>query len=59
MNSYVFGYFRPTMAAYVNKDIFENLQLDLERHTERLSNLLGYATESQSYSDRSIDWVIG
>jgi len=49
-NSYMFGYFRSTMAPYVNKDIFENIQLDLERHTERLSNLLGYAiTQSMGW----------
>eukprot|EP01091_Cochliopodium_minus_P014375 TRINITY_DN4874_c0_g1_i3.p1 TRINITY_DN4874_c0_g1~~TRINITY_DN4874_c0_g1_i3.p1 ORF type:complete len:423 (-),score=119.60 TRINITY_DN4874_c0_g1_i3:42-1310(-) len=38
--SYVFGYFRPLDAKSVNKDIFENLQLDLEMHTEKLSHLL-------------------
>lgn len=32
--SYAFGYYRPD---YVNKGIFENLQLDVERHTEKLS----------------------
>ena len=38
--SYVFGFFRPLEAKSVNKDIFENLQLDLEMHTEKLSHLL-------------------
>ncbi len=40
MQSYVFGYFRPTYAKGVNRDIFENLQLDLELHTEKLSHIL-------------------
>ena len=40
MQSYVFGYFRPIYAAGVNRDIFENLQLDLELHTEKLSHIL-------------------
>lgn len=40
MQSYVFGYFRPTYAQGVNRDIFENLQLDLELHTEKLSHIL-------------------
>jgi len=39
-NSYIFGYFRPLECPYVNKMIFENLQLELERHTEQLSGLL-------------------
>ena len=51
--SYVFGYYRPLMTPYVNKstvicfvlclffsDIFENLQVDLERHTEKLAGLI-------------------
>lgn len=38
-NSYAFGYYRGVLAKYVNKGIFENLQLDLERHTELLSRL--------------------
>ena len=40
MQSYVFGYFRPIYAKNVNRDIFENLQLDLELHTEKLSHIL-------------------
>jgi ariadne-1 len=40
MQSYVFGYFRPMYAKNVNRDIFENLQLDLELHTEKLSHIL-------------------
>lgn len=40
MQSYVFGYFRPIYASGVNRDIFENLQLDLELHTEKLSHIL-------------------
>jgi ariadne-1 len=39
-NSYVYGYYRPLQAAHVNKLIFENLQIDVERHTEKLSHLL-------------------
>jgi len=37
--SYVLGYFRPFQLPFINKNIFENLQQDLERHTEMLSNL--------------------
>ena len=39
-NSYAFGYLRPMEAKNVNKDLFENLQLDLEMHTEKLSHFL-------------------
>eukprot|EP01097_Dermamoeba_algensis_P004844 TRINITY_DN3109_c0_g1_i1.p1 TRINITY_DN3109_c0_g1~~TRINITY_DN3109_c0_g1_i1.p1 ORF type:complete len:472 (-),score=114.96 TRINITY_DN3109_c0_g1_i1:150-1565(-) len=39
-NSYIFGYFRPYHCPKVNKEIFENLQVELERHTEHLSSLL-------------------
>merc|ERR1712232_66684 len=46
MYSYAFGYFRGTMAKYVNRDIFENLQLDLERHTELLSRLTSEFSEN-------------
>jgi len=38
--SYVFGYYRPLLLPFVNKNIFENLQRDLERHSEMLSNLV-------------------
>eukprot|EP01101_Sappina_pedata_P005382 TRINITY_DN243_c0_g1_i1.p1 TRINITY_DN243_c0_g1~~TRINITY_DN243_c0_g1_i1.p1 ORF type:complete len:566 (+),score=116.84 TRINITY_DN243_c0_g1_i1:72-1700(+) len=39
-SSYVFGFLRPEAAPYVNKDIFENLQNELEIHTEKLSSHL-------------------
>eukprot|EP01103_Thecamoeba_quadrilineata_P011390 TRINITY_DN2706_c0_g3_i1.p1 TRINITY_DN2706_c0_g3~~TRINITY_DN2706_c0_g3_i1.p1 ORF type:complete len:645 (+),score=95.44 TRINITY_DN2706_c0_g3_i1:143-2077(+) len=38
--SYVFGFYRPLDAAYVNKEIFENLQRQMEQRTENLSFLL-------------------
>ncbi|PRP72804.1 hypothetical protein PROFUN_07704 [Planoprotostelium fungivorum] len=38
--SYAFGYFRPTMTPYVNKNIFEALQFKLEENTEELSKLI-------------------
>eukprot|EP01097_Dermamoeba_algensis_P010144 TRINITY_DN7391_c0_g1_i1.p1 TRINITY_DN7391_c0_g1~~TRINITY_DN7391_c0_g1_i1.p1 ORF type:complete len:271 (-),score=67.83 TRINITY_DN7391_c0_g1_i1:327-1112(-) len=40
MHSYIFGYFRPLYSPYVNKMIFENIQLELETHSEKLSKLL-------------------
>jgi len=40
MQSYIFGYFRPLYAKDVHKDIFENIQRDLELHSEKLSDLL-------------------
>jgi hypothetical protein len=40
-HSYIFGYYRAKKVPSVNKGIFENLQLDLERHTELLSRLTG------------------
>jgi len=43
-SSYIFGYFRPLMTSYVNKNIFEHLQQELERHTEMLSHLVGDST---------------
>eukprot|EP01119_Soliformovum_irregulare_P006511 TRINITY_DN185_c1_g1_i2.p1 TRINITY_DN185_c1_g1~~TRINITY_DN185_c1_g1_i2.p1 ORF type:complete len:317 (-),score=96.41 TRINITY_DN185_c1_g1_i2:44-994(-) len=53
--SYAFGFFRPIQVPYVNKNIFENLQVELERHTEQLAFLvqsakagtLGTETRSQ------------
>jgi ariadne-1 len=41
--SYVFGYFRPMLEStkIVHKELFENLQVDVERYTTELSSLLG------------------
>jgi len=50
-NSYIFGYFRPLVCPYVNKLIFENLQLELERHTEKLANLIESNPTPQSTFD--------
>lgn len=49
MMSYVFGFYRPMMMSGVNKDIFENLQGALERHTEILT---------ASYENKSIPELI-
>eukprot|EP00026_Physarum_polycephalum_P004292 Phypoly_transcript_04310.p1 GENE.Phypoly_transcript_04310~~Phypoly_transcript_04310.p1 ORF type:complete len:610 (+),score=129.03 Phypoly_transcript_04310:76-1830(+) len=50
-NSYIFGYFRPLVCPYVNKLIFENLQLELERHTEKLANLVESSSKPQEVVD--------
>eukprot|EP01103_Thecamoeba_quadrilineata_P007897 TRINITY_DN1771_c0_g1_i1.p1 TRINITY_DN1771_c0_g1~~TRINITY_DN1771_c0_g1_i1.p1 ORF type:complete len:679 (+),score=104.89 TRINITY_DN1771_c0_g1_i1:37-2037(+) len=59
--SYVFGFYRPLDAPYVNKCIFEDLQLQLELHTEKLSFLtkqLADLLRNESYSSNS-DAVFG
>eukprot|EP01117_Protostelium_nocturnum_P014663 TRINITY_DN55_c1_g1_i1.p1 TRINITY_DN55_c1_g1~~TRINITY_DN55_c1_g1_i1.p1 ORF type:complete len:705 (-),score=296.29 TRINITY_DN55_c1_g1_i1:201-2315(-) len=38
--SYCFGFFRPVYYPYVNKNIFEALQQDLEQNTERLAKMI-------------------
>jgi len=61
--SYIFGYFRPLKKATqrINKLIFENLQLDLERHTEKLSDLLerGNALDMNQSNPMNLGFNVG
>lgn len=54
MMSYVFGYYRARHCPQVNKDIFENLQGALERHTEILTASVSKKSVAQLIVDESV-----
>ncbi len=54
MMSFVFGYYRARLCPQVNKDIFENLQGALERHTEILTAAVTKKSVAQLIVDESI-----
>jgi ariadne-1 len=54
MMSYVFGYYRARLTPFVNKDIFENLQGALERHTEILTASVAKKSVAEIIRDESV-----
>jgi ariadne-1 len=54
MMSYVFGYYRARLTPFVNKDIFENLQGALERHTEILTAAVAKKSVAEVIRDESV-----
>ena len=52
--SYVFAYYQPEMAKHVNLEIFRNLQADLARHTEQLSNCLQTKEIDKLIADKEV-----
>ena len=51
-SSYIFGFFRPFKCPHVNKNIFENIQSDLESQTENLSRLVEGQTPQDLWANQ-------